>query len=66
MQIAATLRRQIATGELPPGSHCPSITALTRDHGHTRATCAKALRLLENEGLVVRYPGLGYHVARGD
>jgi DNA-binding GntR family transcriptional regulator len=41
----------------------PSITTLTQDHGVARQTAAKALRLLESEGLVHRVPGLGYYVA---
>jgi GntR family transcriptional regulator len=41
----------------------PSITTLTQDHGVARQTAAKALRLLESEGLVRRIPGLGYYVS---
>ena len=63
MRLAAELRKQIAEGKLPPGSPTPSITTLTQDHGHARQTCAKALRLLVDEGLLIRYPGLGYYVA---
>jgi DNA-binding GntR family transcriptional regulator len=63
MRLAAELRKQIDEGKLPPGSPTPSITTLTQDHGHARQTCAKALRLLVEEGLLIRYPGLGYYVA---
>jgi GntR family transcriptional regulator len=63
IRLAAELRKQIAEGKLPPGSPTPSITTLTQDHGHARQTCAKALRLLVDEGLLIRYPGLGYYVA---
>jgi DNA-binding GntR family transcriptional regulator len=63
IRLAAELRRQITEGKLPPGSPTPSITTLTQDHGHARQTCAKALRLLVDEGLLIRYPGLGYYVA---
>jgi hypothetical protein len=31
-------------------------------HGVARLTAAKALRLLESEGIVERIPGLGYYV----
>jgi GntR family transcriptional regulator len=65
IRLAAELRKQIAEGKLPPGSPTPSITTLTQDHGHARQTCAKALRLLVDEGLLIRYPGLGYYVAGG-
>jgi DNA-binding GntR family transcriptional regulator len=40
----------------------PSITALCQEYGHARETCAKALRILEAEGLLTRIPGLGYYV----
>ncbi len=63
IRLAAELRKQISEGKLPPGSPTPSITTLTQDHGHARQTCAKALRLLVDEGLLIRYPGLGYYVA---
>jgi DNA-binding GntR family transcriptional regulator len=44
---------------MPP---TPSIEELTQEHGHERQTCAKALRLLVDEGLAYRVPGLGYYV----
>ena len=44
------------------GQQAPSITALCQQHGHARQTCAKAYRVLEGEGLVRRFPGLGYYV----
>jgi DNA-binding GntR family transcriptional regulator len=40
----------------------PSITTLSQEYGHARQTCAKALRTLEDEGLLTRIPGLGYYV----
>jgi DNA-binding GntR family transcriptional regulator len=42
----------------------PSITTLSQQYGHARQTCAKALRTLEDEGLLTRVPGLGYYVTR--
>ena len=45
------------------GQPVPSITTLTQDHGVARQTAAKALQLLESEGLVYRVPGLGYYVS---
>ena len=62
MRLAALLRRQIAEGALAPGTPTPSITTLSQQYGHARQTCAKALRTLEDEGLLVRIPGLGYYV----
>ena len=63
IRLALELRKQIEDGKLPPGSPTPSITTLNQDFGHARQTCAKALRTLVDEGLLVRYPGLGYYVA---
>ncbi|MBV9858159.1 MAG: GntR family transcriptional regulator [Streptosporangiaceae bacterium] len=49
-------------GALAPGMPTPSITTLSQRYGHARQTCAKALRMLEDEGLLTRIPGLGYYV----
>ena len=62
VRLAGLLRGMIASGDLAPGSPAPSITRLCHEHGHARQTCAKALRLLEDEGLLHRVPGLGYYV----
>ena len=62
MRLAARLRREIAEGKLAPGMPTPSITTLSQEYGHARQTCAKALRTLEDEGLLTRIPGLGYYV----
>ena len=63
VRIADQVRQQITAGRLEPGQPVPSITTLTQDHGVARQTAAKALRLLESEGLVHRIPGLGYYVS---
>jgi len=63
VRIADQVRQQITAGRLEPGQPVPSITTLTQDHGVARQTAAKALRLLESEGLVHRVPGLGYYVS---
>ena len=62
VRLAARLRREIAEGTLAPGMPTPSITTLSQQYGHARQTCAKALRALEDEGLLTRIPGLGYYV----
>ena len=62
IRLAAELRRAIADGTYPPGTPTPSITTLSQRYGHARQTCAKALRLLVDDGLLIRYPGLGYYV----
>ncbi len=63
IRLAAVLSQAIADGTYPPGTPTPSITTLSQRYGHARQTCAKALRLLVDEGLLIRYPGLGYYVA---
>ncbi len=57
------LRKAIAAGKYPPGTATPSITTLSQEYGHARQTCSKALGVLVKEGLLIRYPGLGYYVA---
>lgn len=41
----------------------PTIGTLTEQFGCTRQTVAKALRLLVDEGELIRYPGFGYFVS---
>lgn len=65
IRLAADLRGAITDGTYPPGSPTPSITTLSQQYGHARQTCAKALGVLVDEGLLIRYPGLGYYVAAG-
>jgi GntR family transcriptional regulator len=63
IRLAALIREQIADGRLLPGGQLPSIAALRRQHGHSRQTVGKAMRVLESEGLIYRVPGLGYYVS---
>jgi DNA-binding GntR family transcriptional regulator len=62
VRLAALLREQIHDGTMKPGNRPPSITTLSQHYGYARQTCAKALRMLESEGLLVRVPGLGYYI----
>ena len=66
VRLAARLRKEILNGALTPGHPVPSITMLSREFGHARPTCGKALQVLEQEELLIRVPGLGYHVANLD
>ena len=63
LRLAALIRDQIASGTLAPGGRLPSIAALRRQHGHSRQTVSKAMRILEGEGLIYRVPGLGYYIS---
>lgn len=60
-RIANGLRGQIETGELKAGNRI-SITYLSQERGVARQTAAKALRMLEREEKIKRYPGYGYLV----
>lgn len=62
-RLAAVTRAQIQSGTLRRGQPVPSITRLCQEHGHARQTCGKAYQMLEREGLVARFPGVGYVVA---
>lgn len=62
LRLAAELRRKIDEGIFRPGDPMPSITALAAERGWARQTCAKALRILEDEGRLRWIPGLGYYV----
>ena len=62
MQIAAFVRQGVTEGRWSPGEPVPSITTLSQQFEVNRRTAAKALTLLESEGLLTRIPGLGYYV----
>jgi DNA-binding GntR family transcriptional regulator len=62
IRLAADLRARIADGSLPRGEPAPSRTKLAEQTGWSPLTCVKALRMLESEGLLALYPGLGYYV----
>jgi DNA-binding GntR family transcriptional regulator len=61
-QVAAILRGQIESGELPPGRRLPSIADLVQEYGIARTTAGKALRLLVDEGVAEISPGMGTYV----
>jgi DNA-binding GntR family transcriptional regulator len=62
-QLAAIIRAQIESGELPPGSQLPSIVKLAEKYELASATVNKAIRLLKSEGLVFGVSGHGTFVA---
>jgi len=62
MRLANLLRSQIGDGTLGPDTPAPSLTEISRQYGIARGTARKAIRVLENEGLVRRLPGLTYYV----
>ena len=50
IRMAALLRRQILAGEIASGQPVPSLTTLSREFGHARMTCGKAMKLLDKRG----------------
>ncbi|WP_439661667.1 GntR family transcriptional regulator [Lentzea sp. HUAS TT2] len=61
-EIADDLRRQIDSGELPPGSKIPGENDLTSQYGVEQPTARRALDVLKNEGLIVAKRGSGTFV----
>jgi DNA-binding GntR family transcriptional regulator len=61
VQVLESLRDQMASGALPPGTVL-NIGLLADQHDVSRPTVAHALRVLEADGMVRRYPGVGWQV----
>lgn len=61
-QTYEQLRALIQQGRWEPGSRLPPENALATQLGISRATLREALRLLEEEGLIVRRHGVGSFV----
>lgn len=60
MQIAATLRHAIQDEEIT--GVMPSAREIQSEYHCSIDTANKALRLLADEGLIKRWPGLAHHV----
>lgn len=63
LEIAESLRRQIASGKLRPGDRLPSVREMARRWGCTPGTVARAYAQLTREGLTVGRRGGGTRVA---
>ena len=61
-QIADDLRRQIETGELPPGSQLATEIELREMYNASRNTVRDAVKVLTTRGLVETRPGQGTFV----
>ena len=62
-QIAEQIRRRIVAGTLVEGDRLPPIRMLAREVGVNRNTAARAIQLLESEGLVRTRVGRGTFIA---
>jgi DNA-binding GntR family transcriptional regulator len=52
-RVTADLRARITAGEWQPGEAVPTVSELAASYGVSRATVAKAVRVLVDEGLLV-------------
>lgn len=57
VQIAASIRAAILSGELEPGARLPSTEELTELFGVAKGTISSAIRVLRDEGFVDSRPG---------
>ncbi|WFE20939.1 winged helix-turn-helix domain-containing protein [Solwaraspora sp. WMMD937] len=64
--LAAHIRKQIETGELPPGAKLPSTSQLCAEHDVSAIVVRNAMIALKAEGLVVGVPGVGVFVVDPD
>lgn len=62
VRVMDLVRAGIEDGTFQPGERVPSAGMLSVRTGFSRPTIAKALWLLQYEGLIRRIPGLGYYV----
>nr|BFD91977.1 winged helix-turn-helix domain-containing protein [Kitasatospora sp. Xyl93] len=62
VQVADTLRTEIASGEYQPGAKLPSVKKLAERFGIADMTVQSGLRVLREEGLIVSSPGRGTFV----
>jgi len=62
--VKASLRQRIADGGWQPGMRLPSERELVQEFGCARMTVHRALRELDDEGLIERRQGSGSYVAQ--
>ena len=65
-QILETLTQEIVTGRYKPAQKFPSEAALVKRFGASRITVGRAVRELQQAGLIVRVPGSGSWVRTRD
>ena len=63
--IARDIENAILDGEDSEDALAPSAGALARRYGVNIATAARALRTLQDRGVVCRLPGIGMHILAG-
>jgi GntR family transcriptional regulator len=55
-QLAAIIRDQVESGELPPGSRLPSFGDIAHEYGLAVTTVQKAIADLKADGTVITSP----------
>jgi len=65
MLVIDRIRELASSGEWSPGTKLPSEFELSKLFGVSRATLREALRVLEEEGLIVRRHGVGTFIREG-
>jgi GntR family transcriptional repressor for pyruvate dehydrogenase complex len=60
--LSTQMERRILSGELKPGTALPSEQELADQFGVNRSTVRESIRVLEQEGLLVRHGGRRLHV----
>lgn len=63
MQIVESIKKQLTTGKLVPGSVIPGEIDLSRKFNVARPTLRKALDVLEREGFIIRKKSTGTKIA---
>lgn len=63
MLVIDRIKDWVGGGEWPPGTRLPSEFELAKQFGVSRATLREALRVLEEEGVVIRKHGIGTFIA---
>jgi DNA-binding GntR family transcriptional regulator len=63
VQLANVLRARIMSGDLAKGQPLPSESYLQQEHGVSRGTVREAVKILQDEGLVVTIQGRATYVA---
>jgi DNA-binding GntR family transcriptional regulator len=58
-RVEASLRARVQAGEWASGEALPAMAALADEYGVSRASVAKALRRIANDGLVEIVPQWG-------
>jgi len=61
-ELSNSLRRKITSGELPVGEYLPTVRELSEEHGISRETVRRAVKSLEQRGLIAAEARHGYRV----